>query len=697
MSLLLIAFAIFFYLFNGIIIYRFLAVRMLKADRYLSETEIIAPGLFLGILINCILAQYLAICHLFRFWVFILIFISSLLILRREALATLRYLISLPHRFWQLIKDGYFLEAVFWGCFLSFVIINFFRVQIPSTYIDVYSFHLPIVESIVENAGFTYPGLIKHNFYGSQPGFIDLLFAQGLALQSNYDMVRAMHYTVFVSFLVSLLAFAQKNRWIALLTLLLIFNVPSFLSIALSGLNDTARACFAVLGVVFLARYFQQRRTYFLVFSGLLLGAALASKYLEIALLSLIVAAWLFCVVTGRDRLRRMALYFALVFVVAGFWYLKNLVVWGNPLYPFVFGHPGLSDAWMAELLNDQKVPFHPEYRHYSRAIFSLNGWLDCLKATGRIFLPGMQSFSVSFLAYVTFLSVLTVNTIVKPKYKNLAILAGLVYLLGIIFIHPLNPFNPASFIIIILIICPFLGDNETALITAAALAYLAGHYFFFFHDPRYGITGHLLLYTAFYLALMTVMENLQHTSLYTNGMARLEALGPRRGNIALMFLSIYLAVFLCRVLALNPAGSLRSSNREVVRATFTKGGLPELLSNQYPFYGLYNFVVQHKLRRVLNPLDNGAPLYVRYLIPGPKPHDTFLPYTLMPPSLEALDDFLQEHQIEYFVNIDLHSQVAIDRLGHGQMVNRMYEKLIPRSTRIYADKHGYELFRINR
>lgn len=696
MSLVLVALVISLYLFNGIIIYRFVAIRLLKADRYLTETEIIAPGFILGILINCILGQYLAICHLFRFWIFIFIFVLSILTLRREALATLRYMISIPQRYWHLIKNGYFLEAVFWACFLSFVFINFFRVQIPSTYIDVYSFHLPIVESIVKNAGFIYPGLIQHNFYGSQPGFIDLLFAQGLALNSNYDMVRAMHYTVFVSFLVSLLAFAPKNRWIGLLALLFIFNVPSFLSIALTGLNDTARACFAALGVVFLARYFQTRGSYFLVFSGLLLGAALASKYIEIALLTLAAAAWLFCVITGRDSLKRMALYFSLVFLVAGFWYIKNLIVWGNPIYPFVFGHPGLSDAWMAELMGDQKVAFHPEYRHYSRAIFSISGWLDCLKATARIFLPGMQSFNLSFFAYVTFLSILAVNTIVKPKYKTLAILAGLIYLLGIISIRHLNPLNAASFMVIIIIVGAFLGDNEINLVAAAALAYLAGHYFFFFHDPRYGITGHLLLYTAFYLALMTVMENIRHTNLYTDGMARLQALGPRRARAGVILLSIYLAIFLCRVLAVNPAGSLKSSNREVVMATF-KGELPELLSNLYPFYGLYNFVVKNKLRRVLNPLDNGAPLYVRYLIPGDKAHDTFLSYTVMPPSLEALDDFLKENQIEYFVKIDLKSQVAIERLGHGQMVNRMYEKLLPRSTRVYADKHGYELFKINR
>jgi len=697
MSLLFTVIVISLYLFNGIIIYRFIAIRLLKADRYLSETKIIAPGFILGIVINNILGQYLAIFHLFRFWVFILIFVVSLLALRREALATLRYMISIPQHYWHLLKNGYILQAVFWGCFLLFIIINFFRVQIPSTSIDIYSFHLPIAKSIIKNAGFIYPGLISHNFYGSQPAFIDLLFAQGLALNSTYEMVSAMHYTVFVAFLISLLSFAPKNRWIALLTIMFIFNVPSFLSTALTGLNDAARACFAVLGVVFLARYFQKRVIHFLVFSGLLVGAALASKYVEISLLSLTVAAWLFCLVTGRDNLKRLTLYFSLVFLVAGFWYIKNLVVWGNPLYPFVFGHPGLSDAWMAETLGDLKVAFHPEYRHYSRDIFSLTGWLDCLKAICRIFLPGMQSFKLSFFAYATFLSILAVNTITRPKYKKLAVLAGLTYLLGIILIPSVSPFNPASFMVIILIVCLFLGDNETTLVTAATLAYLAGYYFFVFHDPRYGITGHLLLYTAFYLALMTVIDNIEQTSLYANGMARLQALGPRRARAGVFLLSIYLALFLCRVLAINPAGSLKNDNREVVVATFTKGGIQNYLSNLYPFYGLYSFVVQNKLRRVLNPLDNGATFYVRYLIPGNKPDDTFLPYTVMPPSLEALDDFLKEHHIEYFVRIDLHSQVAIDRLGsgHGLMVNRMYEKLLPRSTRVYADKHGYELFRI--
>lgn len=43
MSLLLIVLVISLYLFKGLIIYRFLAIGLLKSDSYLSETEIIAP------------------------------------------------------------------------------------------------------------------------------------------------------------------------------------------------------------------------------------------------------------------------------------------------------------------------------------------------------------------------------------------------------------------------------------------------------------------------------------------------------------------------------------------------------------------------------------------------------------------------------------------------------------------------------
>jgi len=48
---------------------------------------------------------------------------------------------------------------------------------------------------------------------------------------------------------------------------------------------------------------------------------------------------------------------------LAGYWYVKNLIVLGNPIYPFIFGHPGLSDQWMANYRLELGRAFDPAYR----------------------------------------------------------------------------------------------------------------------------------------------------------------------------------------------------------------------------------------------------------------------------------------------------------------------------------------------
>jgi hypothetical protein len=77
---------------------------------------------------------------------------------------------------------------------------------------------------------------------------------------------------------------------------------------------------------------------------ALLLGFAAAVKYTTLP--TLLLGAVLVAVVSFRQRTWRLPLTLAAIALVAcGYWYGKNLVRFGNPLYPFAFGHPGITDA----------------------------------------------------------------------------------------------------------------------------------------------------------------------------------------------------------------------------------------------------------------------------------------------------------------------------------------------------------------
>ncbi|MGO7718875.1 hypothetical protein ACC706_36915, partial [Rhizobium johnstonii] len=62
---------------------------------------------------------------------------------------------------------------------------------------------------------------------------------------------------------------------------------------------------------------------------------------------------------------------------VAGYWYAKNLIVLDNQIYPFLFGHSGLTDAWMADYTLELGRALDPANRRFVTNLATLQGWHD--------------------------------------------------------------------------------------------------------------------------------------------------------------------------------------------------------------------------------------------------------------------------------------------------------------------------------
>ena len=640
--------------YNGMVLHRVVACRVLKVD--LTERELFYHGFFLSMIINGIIGQYLALFHLFRLSVFIGLFVFNVVCFRKESLFILRYALSIPARFCGFVRKNDVLLCLSWCFFAVVTVLLLLQVQVPSLNVDVWVHQIPIAESIVENHGFVFP-VISHPIYGSMPSFANLLFAEGLLVINNYNVANLIHFSIYYSFILLLYSFFAKNRSLSLILLGWILINPLFnnslTALSVTAMTDTAHACMEAASIIFLLKYRQEKSIYYLVFSAILCGAGLSCKYL--GLITLLIYGFIFLLDFKLDKeyLRNIVICLAGILIVCGLWYGKNWILYGNPVYPYFFGHPYISDASMASMNADQGRSFYPEFREYSRNIASPVGWYDFAKATYYIFFNGRVERIFPIMVSVMLLSVV----FVKSMYNFFPLLSGI---------------------------------------------YFALWYFFVFHHGRYGITAFLLFNCAFYFSAINVIDRIFDSMFVTKLRGNIARLISERKTLAarIALNAILILMFFSLVVysldIQNTVKRFYRVEKKLVSAYFDRKYFTEYMSDIVPPYRLYTYIADNHLRRVLNPFDNGSDLYMKYVIPGRKPDDVFLHWQQMITSKSDADKFLLKNDIKYFVTLSL-SEVALERLGkeHVDMSNFLINKLVPRSELIYTDGNGNQLYKI--
>jgi hypothetical protein len=124
--------------------------------------------------------------------------------------------------------------------------------------------------------------------------------------------------------------------------------VTTYVDVAFACSIMAVLACFVHSYFDAIAILYSQNRTLIKngLMCGLACGLAFSVKATAVALVPVIVAVWIVAVIAGRVRFRRIAavlLPCAIVTVlIGGYWYARNVVHTGNPIYPFavtVAGH----------------------------------------------------------------------------------------------------------------------------------------------------------------------------------------------------------------------------------------------------------------------------------------------------------------------------------------------------------------------
>jgi 4-amino-4-deoxy-L-arabinose transferase-like glycosyltransferase len=206
---------------------------------------------------------------------------------------------------------------------------------------DGLMYHL-VGPKVFLEAGRVFPYL--ENWFVNGPFTVELMFSVGMAFGDD-TFPKLVHFLMGLTYFAATYLLARRlltrrAAWLALAILLTIPAIPVWAGFAYA---DLGWATYELLAVSAICAWRQGGDRRWLVLGGGMIGFALGSKYLGVLGLGTII---LWAAFWGRDRLRaetlRGAAQFGLVAaVVASPWYLRNLLWFGNPVYPFLFGGPG--------------------------------------------------------------------------------------------------------------------------------------------------------------------------------------------------------------------------------------------------------------------------------------------------------------------------------------------------------------------
>lgn len=219
---------------------------------------------------------------------------------------------------------------------------------------DELHYHFPQAEALADSGRLTMP-LGGHGYYGNIPKLMEIIFAFGIVM-GGYSIAHALHFAFVLGFVVFVGGFLTRHHgartgWTAAL---LILFYRQYTWNATVGFVDAATASLEVGALLLAVDWFVTARPVSLSVSAGLLGLAVGMKYSPLpTVLLIVVAATVVAMRTRRPTLRQAVVYVAVAAFFGGFWYVRNLVELGNPVYPFYFGHEGLSDEAYRALLAD--------------------------------------------------------------------------------------------------------------------------------------------------------------------------------------------------------------------------------------------------------------------------------------------------------------------------------------------------------
>ena len=194
---------------------------------------------------------------------------------------------------------------------------------------------------------------IPQNIFSYFPGFMESIYAIALGLGSEFPAL--VHFGFGLACLAATYELGRilsLKRIILMLCLTAIIVTPTFWSEMTWAYVDLANSFFWLMSIVAFFRWYEEKRTVWLILLGFSIGAACCCKYTSLLLFLVFPLGILFelqrnNMITARQVLVSVLLPTGTALLVVSPWWLRNILLTGNPVFPFFWDFfPSRSSAW---------------------------------------------------------------------------------------------------------------------------------------------------------------------------------------------------------------------------------------------------------------------------------------------------------------------------------------------------------------
>ena len=242
--------------------------------------------------------------------------------------------------------------------FLILILLPLAGVLTPSTSLDWDSiaYHLAVPKLWVAQG---HAGPISYIHHSNFPGAVDSWFTVG-ELIGGQTAAKTFTWWFTIYGCLAIFGFIRDrfNATSAWLCTIAFASIPMVMWESGTAYLDVANGLFAGFGFVFAAQYVEKKEKADLILAAILLSFAAGSKYTGLQAIFIASAVVLFLIdrqeKIGAVKLGGMAIG------LSSFWYIKNWILVGNPVYPFFYGAFGGKnwDAFQSQIYTNQQKTF---------------------------------------------------------------------------------------------------------------------------------------------------------------------------------------------------------------------------------------------------------------------------------------------------------------------------------------------------
>ena len=284
------------------------------------------------------------------------------------------------HRGWRLEEPIPAIAATLAALAVALVALAYLReaAVVPTQGIDALNFHLAGAAGWFESGSlWEIEQFVPAQAHGYYPNNGDVLLGSVMLPMDDAAFVRLVAAPLLGMLGIAIYGLAVElgaTRAVAATFAALFVSIPATIEPALQGTLPDAYmlACLAA-GVLFGLRYLREGRRAELLLCALGLGLAAGTKWYGVSSVGVLVVTATVALLAGgrpwRQTARELAMLIGVMAVAGGFWFLRNAVTAGNPVFPLevsalgvtVFDAPRdivreLSGFTVADYLTDSEV-----------------------------------------------------------------------------------------------------------------------------------------------------------------------------------------------------------------------------------------------------------------------------------------------------------------------------------------------------